>query len=518
MLTFTPNVTWAAVRLCYTLTPDTAANATTLTVTSIEVRSTKYTADYYPDGVLAVDGAPLLTFRSSSGNVKVQVRHTDTWYPLVYEDGTPVTASVTLPHDSDGTKTANITLTGNRFQRFAFYTVDGEDGNGWGVKQTLPLVLGDIPRASAIAATDAAIGAVSTVTVTRRVESHTHSVAFRFGSITGWLDADGSVLSAEKRLTASVIPFLLPEYFYGQLPDAPSGRCYLVCTTYEGDAPVGEPAETAITVTAAPGLCAPLVTGQVADCNEVTLALTGDPGKLIRYASTAYCSLTAIAQKGATITQTAIGGVPGRERVIEAIEGTGILFSAADSRGYTGSCYTALNLIPYIPLTARATARRLSPTADTVQLQVQGNCFSGSFGAAENTLHLTCRTGEQEVVLIPERSGDTYAAACTLSGLDYRTPHTLTLIAADAITRLEIPVTVGRGVPVFDWGEEDFAFHVPVALEEGATFAGKPLWELFYPVGAVFASAEDTDPSVLFGGAWLSLDTELPLRLWQRIG
>ena len=166
MLTFIPNVTWAAVRLRYTQTPDTTANTTTLTITSIEVRSTQYAADYYPDGVLEVDGATLLTFRSSSGNVKVQVRHTDTWYPLVYEDGTPVTATVTVPHEPDGTKTVNISLIGNRFQRFAFYTVDAADGNGWGVRQTLPLVLADIPRASPIAATDAAIGAVSTVTVT----------------------------------------------------------------------------------------------------------------------------------------------------------------------------------------------------------------------------------------------------------------------------------------------------------------------------------------------------------------
>ena len=63
MLTFIPNVTWAAVRLQYTQTPDTTANTTTLTITSIEVRSTQHAADYYPDGVLAVDGATLLTFR-----------------------------------------------------------------------------------------------------------------------------------------------------------------------------------------------------------------------------------------------------------------------------------------------------------------------------------------------------------------------------------------------------------------------------------------------------------------------
>ena len=516
MLTFIPNVTWAAVRLQYTQTPDTAANTTTLTITSIEVRSTKYASDYYPDGVLAVDGAPLLTFRSSSGNVKVQVRHTDTWYPLVYEDGTPVTAAVTIPHDPDGTKTVNISLVGNRFQRFAFYTVDTADGNGWGVRQTLPLVLADIPRASSIAATDAAIGAVSTVTVTRRVSSHAHSVAFRFGSLTGWLDADGTILSAEKRFTASVLPFLLPESFYGQLPDASSGRCFLTCTTYEGDAPVGEPAETAFTVTAAPGLCAPLVTGQVIDCNEATLALTGDPNLLIRYASAARCVLTAAAQKGATITQTAIGGVPGKERIIEAVEGTGILFSATDSRGYTGSYYAALNLIPYIPLTAHATARRTSPTADRVQLQIRGNCFRGSFGATENTLTLTCRAGEQQVTLTPVFSGDTYTAAGELTGLDYCFPHTLTLTAADAVSALEIPVTVGRGVPVFDWGEGDFAFHVPVALEAGATLGGKPLWEVFYPVGAVFACAEDTDPAQVLGGSWTRLSADLPLLLWQR--
>ena len=50
--------------------------------------------------------------------------------------------------------------------------------------------------------------------------------------------------------------------------------------------------------------------------------------------------------------------------------------------------------------------------------------------------------------------------------------------------------------PVFSWGNNDFEFNVPVK------FSGKTLFDIVYPVGAIYMSVSSTSPEILFGGKW----------------
>ena len=515
-----PNVLWASVRVYYEETYDVDTNTSDLKITSIQVKSTNYqNMDYYVDGVVTVDGQPVVTLNSVAGDACVTVSGRNTWYTLRHATNvTPITGVLTgIVHDNSGKREVEIGLIGNRFSRFGFFTADGTNGNGWGVKDARTVTLTDIPRASPIAATDAGVGAVSTVTVTRRNALYSHSVAFVFGALSGWLDADGSILAEEKKLTAATIPFRIPESFYAQLAEAPYGNCRLLCTTYWGDAQIGDVQETAFRVTADENACGPVVTGSIRDINPVTAALTGDPGVLIRYASDALCSISAEAQQGATIVSKTIGGMPAEDsRVLEKAETGTVVFTATDSRGYSSAVAVTAPLIPYVPLTLHAEARRADPTSGEVVLQVKGSCYTGSFGAEENSVTLHYAVGEQAGQLEIRTEENTYNATVTLTGLDYRSSHTVTVTAADKITALSGTALVGKGIPVFDWGETDFVFHVPVELENGFTVAGKTLLDLLYPVGAVYVSGTDTDPCSLFGGVWASVENGLGLRMWQR--
>ena len=515
-----PSVLWASVRVYYEEDYHVDTNTSDLKITSIQVKSTSYqNVDYYIDGAITVDGRKVLALNSAAGDACVTVVGRNVWCNVrKATEITPITGELTgIEHDNGGKKTVEIALTGNRFQRFAFFTADGENGSGWGVKDAREISLTDIPRASPIAATDAAVGAVSSVTVTRRNAAYSHSVAFSFGELSGWLDADGSILQEEKKLTAATIPFRIPESFYGQLADAPYGSCRLLCTTYSGDEQIGNVQETSFRVTAQADACGPVVTGSIRDVNPVTVALTGDDTKLIRYASNALCTVTAEGREGATITEKTIGGIPVEDSLLlEKAETDTYIFGATDSRGYSSAVAVRAELIPYVPLTLHVTAKRTDPTGGQVLLNLKGNCFSGSFGAQENALTLSYTVGSQSGQAEAAVDGDSYTASIILTDLDYRSSHTVAVTAMDRITTVSATAVVGKGIPVFDWGENDFAFHVPVALEMGATVGGKTLLDLIYPVGSVYLSLTDTNPSDLFGGVWEAAENPLGLRMWQR--
>ncbi len=361
--------------------------------------------------------------------------------------------TVTVPHDSQGKGTVRVrTWMDTRISA-------GE------VTLSKALALADIPQAGTVSATDTVIGGKSTVVVTCRDSSYTHSIAYRFGQLSGYLDRDGTPVDTEVIYTAAAVNFPVPESFYAQIPNSPSGVCTLTCRTYSGDAVIGENTGS-FTVTAGPARCGPAVSGTVEDVNPVTLALTGDSSVLIRDHSTALCTVTATAAGGASVTARQIAGVAveGDTLAIEQAAMTAVTFRAVDSRGYAAETAVATALVPYVTLTANAAVSRADPTGP-VTVTVSGSFYDGSFGAADNTLALSCRVdGGEKIPMTPILSDGGYTAQALLEDLDYAQSHSLTVTAADALTTVERWLTVQPGIPVFDWGQRDFCFHVPVYM------------------------------------------------------
>ena len=61
----------------------------------------------------------------------------------------------------------------------------------------------------------------------------------------------------------------------------------------------------------------------------------------------------------------------------------------------------------------------------------------------------------------------------------------------------------GKGAAFGKYSEKE-ALEVawPAEFQKGVTVSGKAIWELIYPVGAIYISAAATDPGTLFGGTW----------------
>ena len=339
------------------------------------------------------------------------------------------------------------------------------------------LKLDTIARASTVSSGDGSIGGCATVVVARKNDSFTHSIAYAFGTRSGYVAADGSLQDTPVRFADSVVNMVLPEAFYDQLPTSAQGQCTLICSTYSEQVLIGT--KTAqFTVRTDPKLCAPVITGTVTEQNALTAQLTGNSGNFIRYVSDALCTVSAQGRYGATITEKRIAGILVTEDTLtlSKLEQGTILFSCTDSRGYTSQTAVTVPLIPYVMLTNNATVQRTDPTSGDAVLNIQGDCWEGNFGISENSLRYEYSVNGVHMYHDPLEIGEdnTYKLVEPLHALDYRTTHTVEVTVHDKLMSVTKTIKVNKGIPVFDWGENDFAFHVPVELPQ-LTVDGMPL-------------------------------------------
>lgn len=373
-----------------------------------------------------------------------------------------VSGSLEIDHLEDGSKTLECTL------QTAIYTGILKTAKGnW--------ELDTIPRASTVQATDCFVGGTCMVLVDRKSSLYTHTLSLYTDGFEGYLGADGVISSQSVQMESTSVAFAVPLSFYEKIPNDRRLPCRILCTTYLGDTQIGESRECTFFAACREEDCIPLVEGQVTDGNEATLSLTGDENSLVRFFSRAVCRISALPRNGATILKKQVGSteVEGELLEIPNVETGTFLFQATDSRLFRGEYTLEKPFIPYQKLTANCTARRQAPTSDKVTLTVTGDFWKGSFGLEENTLQAVCRVGQTEIPLGLTLGEYGYTGTATIEGLPYDKAQVITLSVADKLMALEIPVTVKPGVPVFDWGEKDFSFHVPVTLSDGSEAISK---------------------------------------------
>lgn len=371
-----------------------------------------------------------------------------------------ISGSLTVAHNEDGSLTVPVSLT------TAIYT------------QTLSVTeaawqLTPIARASLIRAADAYIGSCATVVVTRRSESFSHEIFWEFGSLSGWLDAAGQPVAQPVRFTETTLNFLLPESFYGQIPDTPRGSCTLRCSTYKDDEKIGEETCT-FWANADPEVCRPQAEGFAEVWDALTKSLT--ESALIPGVSTARCWVEAYAQKGAKLVSVTAGGVEmeGNEVLLEGWSLPEVPVVITDSRGFETRLSFAIACIPYVQLSLLAEVNRPEPTADEAILTLTGNGFGGNFGKTENQLTAQITVNGETMTLGIPLEENRYCVAVTLPGLSYQRSYPVTVRLQDKAMAQETTVTVRKGLPVFDWSDTDFRFHVPVDLP-ALTIGGIPL-------------------------------------------
>lgn len=333
-------------------------------------------------------------------------------------------------------------------------------GSGSSRDTTYSYSLSIDPAASAISCTTADIESYPTITIDKASPSFTHTIKYRFGTLTGTI--------VEKTSATSVTNWKIPETFYAQIPDAKRGSGTLTCEAYNGSTLIGT-SSCDFWVSTDETKCKPTVRGTVVDTNDATIVLTGNPDMLVKFCSKALCTLNVELNKNAgSIRSKAINNtaVNGNTLEIPNVESGVFDFYAKDSREYHNTEKVIKYIVPYVKLTANVTAWREDPTSGNAKLKIEGNYYKGNFGAYDNEITVQYRQANGDYVsVIPTVSDDnTYSVTVSLSNVDYTKSFNYEVVVTDKVSSVQKNATIQKGIPVFDWGEHDFRFNVPVTV------------------------------------------------------
>lgn len=209
-----------------------------------------------------------------------------------------------------------------------------------------------------------------------------------------------------------------------------------------------------------------------------TQSLTGSASKIVLNASNVTITINFSLKYNATLKKVTIGGktatISGSSAsvTIDKPNTNSFSISAEDSRQYkVNDTYTITNYVVYVPLTFVPTVARNEPTDGKVNISYNDSYFAGSFGSTDNTLTVEYRSrcisdnesfaedGSDWVSLSPTITTSTnkYSQNITLENYNYQKSYEFELRAKDKLNTIYLKnVQIGIGIPVWDFGENDF--------------------------------------------------------------
>lgn len=348
------------------------------------------------------------------------------------------------------------------------------------------ITLPTIPRASSISATDANVEEASTININRASSSFTHTLEYSFDGLTGTIVTKTSQTSYS---------WIIPEEFYSKLTSTKydvGKDCTITCKTYNGNTLIGSSTKTIkIKVNPNSANTKPTVSATI-EVDNTTKTLTGknDNSIMIRGVTNATVTVTATPQ---SVNGTDVASITSKSVVcgskslndsgtLQGVDSGTIIVSAVDSRGISNSVEYTKILKEYVLLTLNPTFYRTNPTNGQIALIFNGNYFNDKFGDASstaNTLNVkyrykeaTSSTWSSYTTLSKTITNNTYSNGSNPivlgNSFDYTKEYDFEMVATDKVGSVTMSARVTQGIPVFDWGKNDFQFNVPVYLAGGS--------------------------------------------------
>ena len=213
-----------------------------------------------------------------------------------------------------------------------------------------------------------------------------------------------------------------------------------------------------------------------------TIGLTGSTLKMIKYYNKISVQANYKLYKEASLVGLKI--INGNTTLYDDGEFTNctdnkFIFKLQDSRGNHIEKTITLDMIDYIPLTCNVDGNIELDTEDgtkaNITITISGNYFNGSFGVSDNNLGLRYSAkcnGEEligEYLTLPAEAFNNgkYEYQYTIPyKFNYKDSFIVSANATDKINYLGVAGVSKtlKAIPVFDWGENDFNFNVPVTI------------------------------------------------------
>lgn len=247
------------------------------------------------------------------------------------------TKTVTVAHNSDGSKTCSFSATAGINVTLSGTYYGNVTASGSGVFDT-------IPRASTISSVTASVAIngtnAVTVAIDRKASAFTHTVVFKFGDYSKTTTGVGTSTS-----------YAIPTSWMNAMPSATSGTATVTVTTYSGSTKIGSAVSKSFKVTV-PASVVPTISGVT--ISEAVAGLAAQFGGYVQSKSKLSVAITAAGVYSSTIKsyKTTIQGASFTAKsftsgVLSKSGTSTITITATDSRGRTASTTRSLTVIAY---------------------------------------------------------------------------------------------------------------------------------------------------------------------------
>ena len=223
----------------------------------------------------------------------------------------------------------------------------------------------------------------------------------------------------------------------------------------------------------------PILTTVIEDIDDVAPSLTGGNNTYIKGYSDLKVTMNAEAKKMSSIESYSakLGSeeLQGQEVVFKDIKSDNLITSCKDTRNLIDTNTSEDNIINLINYFKPTINTKDSITMDgeitaKVAITINGTFFNDSFGAVNNNIDVfieyTGSDGWESLIDNLTINGNNYSTSFNIDNLDYSKSFSYKVKVVDKLDKAETINYTLRMIPVFDWGENDFNFNVPVSFNQ----------------------------------------------------